>query len=90
MVIFAVKRNRVYRETLRNDYRYEGFIRALRSCDQKVIGSVVNCQNLTRKVLVCHWLLQLLIGLIRCIFPQFQWVTYDVYHLIYHPNFFIA
>jgi len=64
--------------------------RSLGSRDQKIVRFVVSHQNLTKKVLIFHWLLRLLIGPIRCIFPQFQWITYDVWHLIYHPNLFFA
>jgi len=31
-----------------------------------------------------------LIYIFCCIFQQFQWITYDVYHLIYHPDLFIV
>jgi len=44
-----------------------------------------------RKVLISRRLVRLVISPICCLFfLQFQWITYDVYHLIYHPNVFIA
>ena len=51
---------------------------------RKVVCFVMSSQNLARKVLVKHWLLRLLIGPICCIFHQFQWIAYNVYHLICH------
>jgi len=72
-----------------NDSEMTTITSALGSHDQKVVCFVVS-QNLTRKALVYRWLLRLLIGPIGCIFPQFQWITYDVYHLIYRSNLVIA
>ena len=43
-----------------------------------------------RKGLTYRWLLRLLKSAICCLLPQFQWITYDVYPIIYHPNLFIA
>ena len=48
------------------------------------------CSELTSNALVSRWLLRLLISPICCIFPQFQWITYDVYHPLDHPSLFIV
>jgi len=43
-----------------------------------------------RKVFVSLLLLRLVISPICCLFSQFQWIVYDVYPLIYHPDVCIA
>jgi len=69
------------RERLQNDYYYESF---------RVVCFVVNRQNLLRKVLISLWMLRFVISPSCCLSSQCQWITYDMYHLIYHPNVFIA
>jgi len=64
--------------------------RVIGSHDQKVIYIVVSRQNFLRKVLISCRLLLLLIGHLCCLFPQFQWIAYDVYHFIYYSNLYIA
>ena len=69
------------REQLQNDYNFYGHV------TRKVVRS---CQTLMRKALDSHWQLRILLSPICCLFSKFQWILYDVYHLIYHPTSFIA
>jgi len=56
----------------------------------EVVCIVVSCQNLSRKLLGSRWLLRFVISPICCLFSQFQWITYDAYYFICHPNAFVA